>query len=270
MLLLSIVFALLWIYAFPNDKNRFASLAEAASRQLGSTETAEATALGRFLLWVLLVAGLAWLLALSATLLSLAFGTLCLVVCLQQLPASAKVAQYATAADQHNWQAAVDEARALGAATDELETGQWEHLHHRLLAAYSYHNLSRRFCVLGTFVLLGPVGAIIYRCLLEWPDTTASAQLRKLFEWPWIRALGLTYALTGYFSGAIAVWQRHLLSTDAHPAVIYQLSLAALSPQNPPSPFSPVSTALLQEAVLLNRRSLWCWLGLLALVTLLT
>ena len=74
---------------------------------------------------------------------------------------------------------------------------------------------SRLFASLFWFVLLGPLGALLYRLSVELEEVyhhsnsgfgAAVWRLRYLFDWPSARVCGLAYALGGSFVDARDVW----------------------------------------------------------------
>jgi len=85
----------------------------------------------------------------------------------------------------------------------------------QVLAGVAYHGFERLFPVLFWFLCLGPVGAVLYRLSyvmvtytgLSDSSRTLASKWLWLLEWPVLRILGITFALTGNFVGCFHQWR---------------------------------------------------------------
>ena len=85
----------------------------------------------------------------------------------------------------------------------------------KVMRALAYYGFERSFTVIFWFVLLGPVAVFVYRLShlavqsSELNDVEAAYAKKWLWllEWPVLRLLGLTFALTGHFMGCIEHWR---------------------------------------------------------------
>lgn len=85
----------------------------------------------------------------------------------------------------------------------------------------------RLFGVLFWFVLLGPVGAVVYRAAtwvsahardswaVDEPLLRAALRLQGILDWLPVRLLALAYGLAGSFEDALADWRAHVERTAA-------------------------------------------------------
>ena len=77
------------------------------------------------------------------------------------------------------------------------------------------HAFERTFAVLFWFLLLGPMGAVLYRLSvllqnykgLDVADRHMAERWQWLLEWPVVRLLGLSFAFVGNFSGCYHQWK---------------------------------------------------------------
>ncbi len=83
------------------------------------------------------------------------------------------------------------------------------------MRAIAYHGFERSFPVIFWFLVLGPVGALVYRLgvVLAHSDKVTESELRSAKHWLWLtewlplRVLGFSFALTGNFMGCIEHWR---------------------------------------------------------------
>lgn len=137
----------------------------------------------------------------------------------------------------------------------------------------------RLFGVLFWFLLLGPVGALLYRLAAlsgsgQQPDESgfgvAAGRLWGILAWLPARLLALTYALAGYFDGALARWRAYREEppasfVESSPAVLIQAGQGALDVADAQGRPDGDSVA---AALDLYHRALGVWLIALALLTL--
>lgn len=120
-------------------------------------------------------------------------------------------------------------AFGIGAVTD-LQT-----LHQTLTRAIFLAANERVFAVVFWFILLGPMGAVLYR-LTTLARTQAvveinevAAKLQSLLDWLPVRLLTFLFALCGHFTQVITYWKRALLkSPEANDAMLAHCGVAAL------------------------------------------
>lgn len=127
---------------------------------------------------------------------------------------------YCAAAHRNDSEIACDYALRLGVNVDECH--DWPQLHRGVLQRAGYLGFERWFAAIFWFVILGGVGAVLYR--LTSLASQAGGQsdevkslcrrLLWLLEWPAVRLLGLSFALIGNFVGCIQRWKSTLLSTE--------------------------------------------------------
>ena len=132
----------------------------------------------------------------------------------------------------------------------------------------------RTFTLLFWFVLLGPLGAALYRLVTniskqEDTDnrTTKSAGLVQVtMAWLPARMLALGYALTGHFDGAIQAYRSRSLEVDllqSNHEVLISTGMGALRYQRMTDEISCIRAA--RDLVM---RSIIIWITVLALLTL--
>lgn len=96
-------------------------------------------------------------------------------------------------------------------------------LYRDVLLASSYRAMERLFVVFFWFVIAGPIGALLYRLVRLFHTNTRAEQapggqegnalmtLSWLLEWPVVRLLGLSFAITGNFMTCMQRWRHSLL-----------------------------------------------------------
>lgn len=131
----------------------------------------------------------------------------------------------------------------------------------------------RTFTVLFWFVILGPIGAALYRLVTNISkqedtdnNTTHSAGLvQATLAWLPARLLALGYALTGHFDGAIQAYRNRTTETDllqANHEVLVATGMGALRHQRMTDEISCIRSA--RDLVV---RSIIVWIAVLALLT---
>ncbi len=141
---------------------------------------------------------------------SLLFSLLVLLYCFGPREFESDLEAILAAPDDHRREIA---AQALA---DDGSTIRWNAP--ELGVAIAYAALRRRFAVLFWFILLGPVGALLYRLAqtlardeslsLDGDSRTASDYLANALDWMPAQLLTFTLAVVGHWEAVISAWQR--------------------------------------------------------------
>lgn len=178
---------------------------------------------------------------------------------------------YCEAAHRNDNEIATEYANRLGVNTDEVS--DWQGLHRLVLRRAGYLGFERWFSAIFWFVLIGPVGAVFYRLTAlaqEAPDQSdevvaLATRLRWLLEWPAVRLLGLSFALTGNFVGCIQHWRECLLCLKRPTEEVMEHYIhGALNVNASDITQESVTEQELEALVPLLTRSLILWLCVLA------
>lgn len=186
---------------------------------------------------------------------------------------SLQVQHYVDAARREDNVAAVAAADELGLAVEPSNT--WPELHRAVLRQVGYKVLEGRFAPLFWFVILGPLGAVFYR-LAYLTASYAQEHERDLLvrlvawlEWPAVRLLGLSLALTGNFSSCInQCWDSLLDSCRSSTTVLEHCVHGALNLNQQGVVAESVSEHEVEALQPLFSRTLVLWVCVLALVSL--
>lgn len=141
---------------------------------------------------------------------------------------SAAVKRYLAAAKRGDSVAAselLDELRGDTLRATGPDPQDWQELNEQALGVISYRGFERMFAVLFWFVLLGPVGALLYRLSLLYRERSADRFIERVvwvLEWPVARLMGLTWALAGNFDACFPHWKRAALDFTAPTMVVLQ------------------------------------------------
>lgn len=160
-----------------------------------------------------------------------------------------------------------------GTVVEEGDPEDWPELHRQALKAIAYRGFERMFAVIFWFVVLGPAGALLYRLSALYRQANPSQAAHRwvwLLEWPVVRLMGLTWAMAGDFERCFGRCQRELLDRQhSSSALLYDQILGALgSEEVSPAP-AKVEPDMIRASRPLFSRSLWLWVCVLALLTLL-
>lgn len=200
------------------------------------------------------------------------------------------IISYLQALKDGNWSAAVEAAKSMDcnqeitfkASSKQVSEKDWKNLHHQFLYAASYRGFERVFAVFFWFVVLGPIGALLYRLSslylhieseknpgsVNSKDKVLAQRWLWLLEWPAARALGISYAVTGNFMGCIRCWRSNLF--DAHVATQHMLGncvKGALTIDEDDAILNQVEERQLRWLQSLLSRTLIFWMSLLAVFT---
>jgi AmpE protein len=180
---------------------------------------------------------------------------------------SEAVVAYNSACACQDWAQGVRHAELLQADTSDILVGDWMGLHERVLSAAAYRGFERVFAVVFWFFILGPVGAFVYR--LSWlyarhpAATSGAARWLWWLEWPAVRLLGLSFAVTGNFVGCIRRWREcFLCSMRSSAEVLLQAVTGALAVDETLQASPCVTQRELVAIQGLYTRTLWLWLWL--------
>lgn len=210
-------------------------------------------------------------LATHAGLLYIAFGVLLLLYCFGRGPFNESITVFIVAEARGDYDEASAAAQQLGA--DLPTENNWTTLNLAFIRAVSYRGFERFFAVVFWFVLIGPIGAWIYRFTHLWQQKHNNPSIEQwLFwlEWPAARVLALSYAITGNFSACLNEGKARLLSMNDNakdtllPAILGALSVDENMPQT-----REVTRRELEAIARLLSRTLWFWLGVIAIATVL-
>ncbi len=187
-------------------------------------------------------------------------------------PYGTLIADYIEACRAEQWAAALTACKNLGREPSNIAPGDWPNLHAAFLEQASYRGFERVFAVLFWFLLAGPAGALLYRLSALLAESQPRPLLQRwlwLMEWPSVRVLSLSFAFTGNFLGCVQAWRRYYRCvTSPSSLVIAQSVLGALSVGEGTTQTSAVTRRELMAMRSLFGRTLWFWLGTLALLTL--
>ncbi|WP_096085313.1 histidine kinase [Agaribacterium haliotis] len=183
------------------------------------------------------------------------------------------VREYTQACYIEDWDSACERARRFDVEVDDLERDDWSSLHRHVLDQAGYRGFERMFAVLFWFFLLGPVGALMYRLVFlqshAEPGDKLSQRWLWLLEWPAVRLLGLTFALTGNFQGCIEHWRDCLLCGSRRTNdILSPMILGALAVSDDTIQDGEITRKELTLMSKLFQRSLWFWIAVAALFSL--
>lgn len=185
------------------------------------------------------------------------------------------VAEYTKACYVDDWPSALERAHRLNVRTDDLREGEWSQLHEHVLDEAGYRGFERMFAVLFWFFLLGPIGALLYRLTFLYsydtqPENELARRLRWILEWPAVRLLGLSFALTGNFVGCFHRWRECVFCVKRSTiAVLSPLILGALMVDDDVTQTCEVTRKELNLLNGLYTRTLWFWLATASILVLL-
>lgn len=208
-------------------------------------------------------------------LLSIAFGVVVLLYCYGPRDLERDVDDFLEALTRNDLERAREIARHFSVNGDDEERPKGQVLEGILVEANS-----RIFGVIIWFLLLGPLGAVLYRgaCLLlavedaaNRPSAIWAMRLLGILDWLPVRLLALGYAVMGAFDGAFSRLRRDVLSVEEplyerNRLLLREAGIEALqvdrqweqSREDPEAPF--------RAALSLATRAVVGWLVLLALV----
>ena len=276
MALISIIVGLLFDRAFRHlhdlrDLSWFEYYTGAVTR-LVRTSNGLVQAIAVLILPVLIIAAIHYLLSgLLLGLFDLIFGILVFAYCLGPACLSSDIEYYLDA------RRLGDEDEALhyaGALTERAASTAPDQQTNDVTRAILYVANERIFAVIFWFVIIGPVGAILYRLTtnLSKQDNLSDslAAVATLFQavltWVPARMLALGYALTGHFDGALQAFRNRPYESDLaleNFDVLVSTGMGALRDHEATDEISSIISA--KNLVM---RSILIWIAVLALLTL--
>lgn len=181
------------------------------------------------------------------------------------------VREYTQACYVEDWESATSRARRFNVVTTHLPQNSWPQLHRLVFDEAGYRGFERMFAVLFWFFVLGPIGALMYRLVFiranERPEDAFIQRWLWLMEWPAVRCLSLTFALTGNFSGCVEQMRGALFDRDRSTiAVLSPAILGALLVSDDVQADCEITRKELTLMSKLYQRSLWFWLAAISLV----
>ena len=183
------------------------------------------------------------------------------------------VREYTQACYVEDWNSAVTRAERFHVDTENVEREDWSTLHRHVFDEAGYRGFERLFAVLFWFFILGPVGALMYRLVFlaaQREDTLAQRWL-WLLEWPAVRILGLSFALTGNFSGCFDQLQECLICMKRKTVeVLSPMILGALSVSEELEADCEITRKELTLMSKLYQRTLWFWMGVISVIVIFT
>lgn len=183
------------------------------------------------------------------------------------------VREYTQACYVENWSSAIERAQVLGITVDDLAKDDWSTLHRYVLEEASYRGFERMFAVIFWFFFLGPVAAFCYRLTFLFceknPDNPYSSKFLWAIEWPAVRLLGVSFALTGNFVGCFQRWKESLWCEQRTSRnVLSELVFGALTVNDSLQQTCEVTRKELGLISKLYTRTLWFWLGMVSIILL--
>ena len=184
------------------------------------------------------------------------------------------VRSYTQACYVEDWDSATQRALQFQVNLDDVERDDWASLHQHVLDEAAYRGFERLFAVLFWFLVLGPVGALMYRLVFlllkqqtdsQQTGTAGQALLERwqfLLDWPAVRVLGITFAMTGNFSSSFEQWKVCFFCRVRSAREVLRLTIIGALSANDVLPHScEITRKELSMMVKLYQRSLWFWVA---------
>lgn len=183
------------------------------------------------------------------------------------------VREYTQACYVENWSSAIQRAQKFHVNVDNIEDGDWSSLHQAVFVEAGYRGFERLFAVLFWFIVLGPLGALMYRLVFLKAQQDHNNEFAErwlwLLEWPAARVVGITFALSGNFSGCFDAWKECVTcrKRDAR-EILSTMILGALTALETLPATCEVTRKELSLMTKLYQRTLWLWVAGLSVVIL--
>jgi len=178
---------------------------------------------------------------------------------------------YTQSCGDNDWDKAIEYAKKQGVDTASIDRDDWLALNEAMLSEAAYQGFERLFCVLFWFATFGPVGALVYRLSFlfnHYSPSRISERWLWAIEWPAVRVLGVSFAVTGNFVGCINRWKVYILCQTAKSHYILKESvMGALSVDDELVQSCNCTQREVSALKRLYTRTLWLWVLILALWT---
>jgi membrane protein required for beta-lactamase induction len=184
----------------------------------------------------LLIVGLIQLLltGLLYGVLQLLFGVLVLLYCLGPENLWVEIYKYIQAASE-NEKSAMDHVSLVFHISPDREMG----FHEALTRAIFVKANDRIFAVIFWFIILGPVGALLYRLIdlfterSEWGLSNDAYKIKQILDWVPVRIFTFFAALCGNFMETYLVWKKEAKEgLHSNQVLLTECGLAALDQKN--------------------------------------
>lgn len=179
------------------------------------------------------------------------------------------VEPYSYACSDNHWEEALKAAKGQGVDLEGIKDDDWPDLHQKMLSVAAYQGFERMFAVLFWFILFGPAGALLYRLsflFAQKRDDVLSERWLWALEWPAVRVLGASFAVTGNFVGCINRWKIYILCQASESAyILRETVLGALSVDDELMQSCDCTQREISALKRLYTRTLWFWVGAIAL-----
>ena len=107
--------------------------------------------------------------------------------------------------------------------------------HYNFVSAIFIKANEKVFSVLFWFVVLGPMGAVLYRLIVIFNEhielglSTTALRVKQILEWLPIRVLTFLFALGGHFTQVFHIWKNHVSKNPAaNESLLTECGIAAL------------------------------------------
>lgn len=165
---------------------------------------------------------------------TLIFGVLVLLYCLGPENLWVEVYKYIQAANDDE-KSAMDNVSSIFHISPDREMS----FHEALTRAIFIKANDRIFSVVFWFVLLGPVGAVLYRLIdifterSEWGLSNDALRIKQILDWIPVRIFAFFAALCGNFMESYTIWKKDVLQgPHANETLLTDCGLAALDQNN--------------------------------------
>ncbi len=195
---------------------------------------------------------------------------------------SENIQRYLSAWEHGNFESAYERAIDIGDFKQCDTINDHVSLHKKVRQALVYEGFERWFAVVFWFLLLGPVGALVYRLsylagrteYLSQEDRQLSLELQYYLDWIPARLLMISFALTGNFVNAFSHCSQSMFDNQPVDELVDGCAIAAISgfneQRNVPEDedhFISFGKKEMQAVQALLSRSVVCWLVVIALMT---
>ncbi len=223
---------------------------------------------------ILIVGAIQWYGIVHANLLTLLLGVAVLLFCLGTSPLQSKLDDYLRADDAK----AVESENALKTFMVDVGIKSDEGFYRTVTQLQFWQCHERFFAIVFWFLILGPIGAIVYRMISWFHDNAVhgvsmypkqAEQMTWLHGWAaWLpsRLVSLTYTLVGNFMASFDVWYKMAFKIGAVNDILVDSGMASLGLHDTPANQASKDENLHAQALIL--RALLVWVLVIAVATL--